>query len=47
MDNKKVQEMYYDSEKQYNELQNLKFKIDPTDVFHNSLTVRLPTVKKN
>ncbi len=47
MDNKKVQEMYYDSQKQYNELQNLKLKVDENDIFHNKLTVRLPKVKKN
>ena len=37
-----VIKMYYDNEEQYRELQKLKAKIDPTDIFHTPITVKLP-----
>jgi len=42
MSNEKIRNMYYDSEKQYSDLQNLKKRIDPNDVFHTNFTVQLP-----
>lgn len=34
--------MYYDNEDDYRKLQELKAKVDPKDLFHTSLTVKLP-----
>jgi hypothetical protein len=41
-----IRSMYYDSDGQYNEMQNLKKKVDPQDVFHTDLTVQLPQNQK-
>jgi FAD/FMN-containing dehydrogenase len=37
-----IRQMYYDSEQQYAQLQQLKQKVDPNDIFHTTLTVELP-----
>jgi hypothetical protein len=37
-----IRKMYYDNDKEYSDLQNLKKRIDPDDVFHTSLTVQVP-----
>lgn len=37
-----IREMYYDSEQDYQDLQRLKARVDPNDIFHTSLTVQLP-----
>jgi hypothetical protein len=37
-----LEKMYYDSEEQYKKLQELKKRVDPTDIFHTNLTVQLP-----
>ena len=34
--------MYYDNEEQYVRLQKLKQQVDPDDLFHTSLTVKVP-----
>lgn len=39
-----IRSMYYDDEKQYEELQELKGYVDPKDIFHTELTVQLPKV---
>jgi len=46
MSNEKIRNMYYDSEKQYSDLQNLKKRIDPNDVFHTNFTVQLPKAER-
>lgn len=38
--------MYYDSPEHYTEVQKLKQRVDPEDVFHTKLTVQLPEHKK-
>jgi len=40
--NPDIRKMYYDSEEQYKKLQELKKRVDPTDIFHTNLTVQLP-----
>ncbi len=40
--NPNIRKMYYDSEEQYKKLQELKKRVDPTDIFHTELTVKLP-----
>jgi hypothetical protein len=42
----KIRNMYYDNEEDYKELQKLKKKVDPDDVFHTDLTVQLPMDSK-
>lgn len=42
MTKEQVVNWYYDDLKSYRVLQNLKAKIDPTDVFHSPMTVKLP-----
>ncbi|QSJ14844.1 FAD-binding protein [Nostoc sp. UHCC 0702] len=37
-----IRQMYYDSEEQYEQLQQLKQRVDPKDIFHTTLTVQLP-----
>lgn len=37
-----VRKMYYDDEKQYRELQIIKEKHDPSNIFHTDLTIQLP-----
>jgi hypothetical protein len=37
-----VVKRFYDNEEQYNELQKLKLKIDPTNLFSSIMTVKLP-----
>lgn len=38
-----IRQMYYDSEDQYKQLQELKQEVDAEDVFHTDLTVQLPS----
>jgi hypothetical protein len=38
-----VVKRFYDNEEQYKELQKLKLKIDPTNLFSSIMTVKLPT----
>lgn len=47
MSERKVVNMYYDSEEQYKTLQELKGKVDPDDLFHTSFTVQLPGTTKD
>jgi len=42
MQDPKVQQMYYNSKEHYERLQQLKALVDPSDLFHTSLTVKLP-----
>jgi hypothetical protein len=44
--NPNIRKMYYDSEEQYKQLQELKKRVDPTDIFHTELTVKLPEDKE-
>lgn len=37
-----VRKMYYESDAIYEKLQQLKAKVDPTDIFHTDMTVKLP-----
>ena len=38
-----VRQKYYDNEQDYKKLQKLKLRVDPNDIFHTSLTVKLPS----
>ena len=42
MSREEVVRMFYDDEAQYKKLQEMKEKIDPNDIFHTNLTVKLP-----
>lgn len=42
MDRPEVQALYYDSDAEYQRLQQIKAYTDPEDVFHTTLTVQLP-----
>lgn len=35
-----IRDMYYDEKTQYDELQELKERVDPEDIFHTDLTVK-------
>jgi FAD/FMN-containing dehydrogenase len=43
--NPDVRKMYYNNEEEYKKLQDLKKDIDPSDIFHTNLTVKLPEYK--
>jgi len=42
MSQNSVQKMYYDDAKQYRDLQMIKEKYDPSNIFHTDLTIQLP-----
>ena len=42
-----VQKMYYDSPEQYERLQDLKHQVDPNDIFHTDMTVKLQEHHQN